>query len=97
MSGGSWDYICYKVADASNRLVRQECPHRRAFGLHLRLVAQALHDIELVDSSDTSAGDEIKAIMSVIKPNEVLQVSLDEARKTVKSLQKLIDETKNDH
>lgn len=92
MSGGSWDYICYKVSDAANRLVEEKCPHRRAFGLHLRLIAEALHDIEWVDSCDKSAGDEIKSIMAVIKPKEVLKVSIDEAKNTVERLQKLIDE-----
>lgn len=26
MSGGSWDYVCYKVSDAANRLVTEKCP-----------------------------------------------------------------------
>ena len=92
MSGGSWNYVCYKVADAANRLVEDKCPYRRAFGLHLGLVSEALHDIEWVDSADKSPGDEIEAILQVIKPKEVLIASLDDAKKTSKELQKLIDE-----
>lgn len=96
MSGGSWDYLCYKVADAANSLVLSKCPYRKAFGIHLRLVSEALHDIEWVDSADKSRGDELKAIMEVIKPKDVLKVSLDDARKMIEDLQKLVDDHKDE-
>lgn len=90
MSGGSWDYLCYKVADAANQLVKSKCPRRKSFGHHLRLVAEALHDIEWVDSCDLGEGDEIKNIMKCITPREVLYTSLEDAKKTVLELSLLI-------
>lgn len=71
------DYLYYKVQDAA---FRADTPQRRAFRVHLQLVAQALHDIEWVDSGDCSSGDENKAIMACLGPNAVLEQLLKEAQ-----------------
>ncbi len=92
MSGGSWEYICYKVQDAADRLCRSNDSHRKAFGNHLRLVGEALHSIEWVDSGDYSPGDEIKDIMACIKHQDVLNSSVDDAKEMIQRLQKIIDE-----
>ena len=61
MSGGEYDYICHKIQDV--KLHRQdENPRRAAFQRLLHLVADAMHDIEWVDSCDMSPGDENEAI-----------------------------------
>ena len=79
MSGGSWDYLYGKVSAAADRILaeelNEECWHppversylREQFANHLELVAQALHDIEWVDSGDCSPGSEIEAINKVLK------------------------------
>ena len=92
MSGGSWDYVCYKVADAANALKNQACPYRQALGQHLVLVAEALHDIEWVDSCDKSPGDEIESIKKVVSPKSVLCSYLEECKATLKKLKVLIDD-----
>ena len=92
MSGGSWEYLCYKVQDAAHSLCQEKCNHRKAFGKHLKLVAEALHDIEWVDSSDYGPGDEIKSIMKCIGPQDVLNSSVDDVREMIKKLENLISE-----
>jgi len=63
MSGGSYDYACFKVNDMASELRNQDTdPKRKAFAELLRLVGEAMHDIEWVDSSDYGGGDEYKAI-----------------------------------
>jgi len=73
MSGGSYDYAYHRVNDVADtvevRLVEAErdpssnaLAERRWFVEHLRLVAKAMRDVELVDSSDYSPGDELEAI-----------------------------------
>ncbi len=66
MSGGSWNYLYAKVQDAADQLDGSPTMIRRAFGKHLRLIAEALHDIEWVDSCDYGRGDEEKAIRAAL-------------------------------
>ena len=62
MSGGSYDYLCYKMEDAVESLINDKNPLRRAFAKRLQLFATAMHDIEWVDSDDCSPGDDEKTI-----------------------------------
>lgn len=63
MSGGSYDYVCFKIQDAAENLRKTHTdPRRAAFRKLLRLVGDAMHDIEWVDSCDYAPGDEHKAI-----------------------------------
>lgn len=66
MSGGSWDYLCYKMEEAADRLSHSKCPHRKAFAILMYKCATAMHDIEWVDSCDKRDGDEIEAISAVL-------------------------------
>lgn len=92
MSGGSWNYLCFKVEDAARDLIRSKCPKRRAFGLHLKLVAEALHDIEWVDSADKSQGDEFEAIMKCIGKSDVLDFVLQDAKQIYQELGQLLND-----
>lgn len=91
MSGGSWEYVCYKVQDAADRLCHSKCPHRKAFGVHLKLIAEALHDIEWVDSCDKGPGDEIAAILKCVTHAEVLSEMIQDAKKVRDDLNELIE------
>lgn len=62
MSGGSYDYIYGRIEDLDILGRRSETPRRIAFQKLLKLVARAMHDIEWVDSCDSSPGDENEAI-----------------------------------
>lgn len=60
MSGGSYNYIGLKIQDIDVMWV--DSPQRRAFQNLLKLVGEAMYDIEWVDSGDYGPGDENKAI-----------------------------------
>lgn len=95
MSGGSWDYICYKLDDAANHLLKDKSALRRAFGEHMRLVAKAMHDIEWVDSCDYGEGDDIESINNVLgdKTKELqLNILLKDATNIIEEINKLKDE-----
>lgn len=69
MSGGSWDYVCYKFEDVAERLLTEQSPARRALGNQIALIAKALHDIEWVDSGDYGRGDDDAAIQAALGAN----------------------------
>lgn len=67
MSGGDLDYIYGRVEEAAFQIIRKATnPHQKAFGRHLLLVSQALHDIEWVFSGDYEEGDDLVAIQKVL-------------------------------
>lgn len=78
MSGGSMDYLYSKVQDAN---FSEDTVLRRAFRAHLNKVAEALHDIEWVDSCDYGKGDEEKAIRAVLGATATLEQALMDAKK----------------
>lgn len=86
MSGGDWDYLYRKVAEASLRLETSDDPVRRAFAVHLRRVAKALRSVEWTDSADSSPGEELAAIQGVLEDTiviaerDVLRAALEEVQ-----------------
>ncbi len=76
--------------------MRDPNPHRKAFGKHLHLVAEALYDIEWVDSCDKSPGDEVESILRIISIRDVLGASLENAQEMVSELQDLIDKARRE-
>lgn len=66
MSGGSWDYLYSKINDAATALMTSGIAERRAFGRLLAKCADAMHDIEWVDSCDYGPGDELPAIRAAL-------------------------------
>lgn len=67
MSGGSYDYFCFKMEEFADSIRGQENnPRRAAFAQLCKLIAKAAHDIEWVDSCDYGKGDENKAIDEVM-------------------------------
>jgi hypothetical protein len=97
MSGGSWDYFCWKLEEVASRLQRERDPLRRAFGSHLQKCAKALYDIERVDSSDCAPGDEVKAIKVALGsdgPALILSEAKGEAEAALERLKAALAETK---
>lgn len=90
MSGGSMDYLCFKVDDAS---FGKHTAERRAFAEHLKLVAKALHDIEWVDSCDYGPGDESEAIRACLAPGAVLAAATATAVEARDALTREIERT----
>lgn len=92
MSGGSLNYVSYKVEDAACEVLRRaETPLHRAFANHLTKVAKALHDIEWMFSCDTSPGDEEEAIRACLTEGAELQAAIDAATKARDDLNALIE------
>lgn len=72
MSGGSLDYVSFKVDDAIARIEQEDDPLYRAFAKHLVLISKALHEVEWVLSADTRKGDQdYEAIKAVLSPADV--------------------------
>ena len=91
MSGGSLDYVCYKVGDAADSIeARATTPLQKAFAAHLKDVAKALHDLEWVFSGDYSDGDEVEALSKVVNKKMELEVATNEARIALKQLQDVL-------
>ena len=66
MSGGSYDYICFRIKDLESEIRHQDTdPRRASFAKLMGLVGDAMHDIEWVDSCDYGKGDEHVAIDKV--------------------------------
>jgi len=92
MSGGSWDYVSHRIQEAAQRLCESKKSERRALGKHMTLIAEAMHDIEWVDSGDSGEGKEIASIMKCITPQDVLNASIDEAKDMIARLKEIIDQ-----
>lgn len=60
MSGGAYDYVYGLIGGIELRT--NSDPRRMAFQKLLKLVADAMYEIEWVDSGDNGAGDEYEAI-----------------------------------
>ncbi len=52
MSGGSWDYVCFRFNDLAERLSNDRRLALRAMAPHVERLAVAMHAIEWVDSGD---------------------------------------------
>jgi len=91
MSGGSMDYLSFKVDEAR---FRETTPERKAFRKHLRLVAKALYDIEWVDSGDKSDGAESEAIRACLGKTAVVISAIEEAELLIEVLRKEVQKAK---
>ncbi len=89
MSGGSMNYLYSRIE--ANAVFEQNTNERRAFAKHLELVCKALHDIEWVDSCDTSPGDENEAIRACLASDAVLRAAIDHAVEARDNLSAEID------
>ena len=90
MGGGSWDYFYDKLSQVAIRLCADHRPIRKAFGVHLVSCALAMHEIEMVDSSDTVPGtevDRIKAALGSAADDLILKQTIIKAKAVLTELQ----------
>lgn len=82
MSGGSHDYIHFKINEFANEILHfvPNDPKRIAFSKLLKLISKAAHDIEWVDSCDYGKGDEHKSIDGVFAFLEADPIVLQKAK-----------------
>jgi len=91
MSGGSLDYVCYKIDDAADSIeARATTPLQKAFAAHLRDISTALHDLEWVFSGDYSEGDEVAALRKVVNKEMELNSATEQAEFALKQLQSVL-------
>ena len=91
MSGGSLDYVCYKLDDAIEVIERRATTVLQiAFAKHLKDVAKALHDLEWVYSGDYSDGDDVEALRKVVNKEMELEAATNDARIALKQLQDVL-------
>ncbi len=83
MSGGSWDYFYQKMNEGADKLKRDGRPERRAFGKRMEAFAKAMHEIEWVDSEDSSSPRDVDAIKEAL----ILEELVAEARALVERLE----------
>lgn len=89
MSGGSMNYLYSKLEYDAN--FTEYTPERKAFAKHLKLVAQALHDIEWVDSGDYGKGRESDAIRACLSEGAALEAAIEIANEAAKTLRAELD------
>lgn len=91
MSGGSWDYVYQRFEGVSGRLISSKEPLRRALGKKIALIADAMHDIEWVDSCDLGKGDDVKSIEKALGKDARL-IELDEVCKEAHTIRDRLGE-----
>lgn len=84
MSGGSMNYIYSKLLCEAT--FATDTPERKAFKKHIEKVAEALHDIEWVDSMDKVPGDENAAIRACLQPDAVMFTLVEQAKDVMAAL-----------
>ena len=91
MSGGSLDYVCYKIDDAIDTIEKRATTTlQKAFAQHLKDVAKALHDLEWVFSGDYGDGDEVESLKKVVNKQMELEAATNDARTALKQLQDVL-------
>ena len=92
MSGGSLDYIYHKVEDVADSIEnRTDEPLYRAFAEHLKLVSEALHDVEWEFSGDYGTGDAEEAIRRVLGDSadkKAMDILKSDAEELIKRIEK---------
>ena len=90
MSGGSMDYLCYKVEEVSFAL---GTPQRKAFRKHLHLISKALKAIEWNDSGDGAENEE-ELIRKCLGKGAVLDACVEDARRVLRELTAELEKVK---
>jgi hypothetical protein len=91
MSGGSLDYVCYRLDDAIDTIERRATTTlQKAFAQHLKDVAKALHDLEWVYSGDYSEGQEVESLRKVVNKEMELKAATEQAEFALKQLKDVL-------
>ena len=90
MSGGSMDYLCFKIHEA---YFKEHTIERKALREHLIKLAKALKAVEWNDSGDGASNEE-ELIIDAIGERIVLDTAIKEAEDIMEKLKKLIENKK---
>jgi glutaminase len=90
MSGGSLDYVYFKVESAAHDIARDsftnKIPELKAFKDHLIKVAEVLHDVEWFLSGDYAEETMVKSIKELLTEEQVLKSVVKEAEEVLTKL-----------
>lgn len=90
MSGGSLDYVYFKVEEAAREISREsftnKIPELKAFKDHLVKVAEVLHDVEWFLSGDYAEETMVKSIKKLLSEEQVLDAVVKEAEEILMKL-----------
>ena len=86
MSGGFYDYAYARVSEFASHPSLAKTAERRAFAALLSDVAEAMHDIEWVDSEDYGSGAENAAIERCLSKEILLEQVIADAREAAAAL-----------
>jgi glutaminase len=90
MSGGSLDYVYYKVESAAYDIAKDsftnKIPELKAFKDHLIKVAEVLHDVEWFLSGDYAEETMVKSIKELLSEEQVLGSVAKEAEEVLTKL-----------
>ena len=86
MSGGFYDYAYARVEDFASHPSLAKTAERRAFAALLSDVAEAMHDVEWVDSDDYAPGDENAAIERCLSKEILLEQVIADAHEAAAAL-----------
>ena len=91
MSGGSLDYVCYRLDDAIDTIERRATTAlHKAFSSHLRDISKALHDLEWVFSGDYCEGQEVDSLCKVVNKEMELKAATEQAEFALKQLKDVL-------
>ena len=83
MSGGSLDFVYFKVDEAAREISRESAtsriPELKAFKDHLVKVAEVLHDVEWFLSGDYTEETMVESIKKLLSEEQVLDALVKEA------------------
>ncbi len=98
MSGGSLDYVYFKVESAAHDIAREpftnKIPELKAFKDHLIKVAEVLHDVEWFLSGDYTEETMLKSIKELLSDEQVLRSVVEEAEEALSKLTKQLEVVK---
>ena len=97
MSGGSYDYLSNRIEELA-LMINRKAQHgvscrvkRLAFVRLLDLCAKAAHDIEWVDSGDSTPGDEEPALDAVLEKGFIVNSCAESLRFEIEEAKKLLE------
>lgn len=95
MSGGSLDYIYYKIEESGVEIInRAESPIQKVFGKHLILVAQATKALEWYYSGDSGikeAEESIREVLGKESTIKELEIVREEAKNYISTLKEILE------
>ena len=92
MSGGSYNYVFYKIAEAAETMIARSDnrPERRALAKHLTKLADLMHTVEWAASGDFGRDDDLAPIREFLGEPAILASVIADANEAKRQLEEVI-------